>query len=127
MTTPYYEGGCQCGRMRFETQGAPVFVSRCHCRSCRRATGAAFSTWVGFKEDQVRWRGDGPAFYASSPGVQRGFCNACGAPLTYAGDQWPGETHILIGAFDDPSGFVPRKDVFTEDALSWALDGKEKP
>ena len=118
-------GQCQCGRICFETRSPPRFVCNCHCMSCRKATGAAFSTWVGFKENEVRWPNGEPSYYASSPGVKRGFCPACGTPITYASDRWPGETHILIGMFDDPSGFVPRKDVFTEDALSWALDKKE--
>lgn len=118
-------GGCQCGRVRFETTSKPRFVCNCHCISCRKATGGAFSTWVGFKETQVRWLTDEPDYYASSPGVKRGSCHRCGTPITYASDQWPGETHLLIGVFDDPSAFTPRKNVFTEDALPWALDEKE--
>lgn len=119
-------GACQCGVVRFGTTGAPKFVSNCHCVSCRKATGAAFSTWVGFDDNNVHWLTGEPAYYASSNGVKRGFCNACGAPMTYAGDQWPGETHILIGMFNDPLAFVPRRDVFTEDALPWAMSGKEQ-
>ncbi len=120
-----YVGGCQCGAARFEATGTPKFVSNCHCQSCRKATGAAFSTWVGFKADHVRWLTGEPSHHASSPGVQRGFCAACGTPLTYAGEQWAGETHFMIGVFDDPSVFTPRSEVFTEDALPWALDRKE--
>jgi hypothetical protein len=120
-----HEGGCQCGAVRFETNGAPKFVANCHCASCRKATGAAFSTWVGFKDDQVRWTEKQPSFHASSPGVKRGFCAQCGTPLTYAGEKWPGETHFLIGVFDDPAAFTPNAEVFTEDALSWALARKE--
>ena len=114
------EGGCQCGAIRFAAEGAPLFVCNCHCRSCRKATGAAFSTWVGFADEKVSWTHGAPAFHASSPGVRRGFCAACGTPLTYSSDKWPGETHFLIGVIDDPAPFVPRKDVFTEDALDWA-------
>ena len=125
MTTAQYEGGCQCGGVRFETTGAPRFVSNCHCLSCRKATGAPFSTWVGFEESQVRWKTDEPSYFASSKGVARGFCAKCGTPLTFASQQWPGETHLLIGVFDDPSAFVPRNEVFTEDALSWALTKRE--
>lgn len=116
-----YRGGCQCGAVRFETSGAPKFVANCHCRSCRKATGAAFSTWVGFDNAAVRWTTPAPAFYASSDGVRRGHCASCGTPLSYEGEKWAGETHFLIGVFDDPSAFVPRTDVFTEDALPWAL------
>ncbi len=120
-----HQGGCQCGAVRFEVSGAPKFVSNCHCHSCRKATGAAFSTWVGFKDDNVRWLTREPSFHASSEDVRRGFCAACGTPLTYAGDQWAGETHFLIGVFEDPTGLTPRSEVFTEDALPWALSRKE--
>ncbi len=125
-TTPTrHMGGCQCGTVRFAVEGEPKFVSNCHCQSCRKATGAAFSTWVGFRNDQIKWTARTPDFRASSPDVQRGFCHQCGTPLSYAGHQWDGETHLLIGAFDDPAAFTPRKDVFTEDALPWALGRKE--
>lgn len=122
MTSNAHEGGCQCGAVRYAAEGTPKFVANCHCRSCRKATGAAFSTWVGFRDEDVRWTGDKPSFHASSPGVKRGFCRRCGAPLSYASDKWPGETHFLIGTFDDESPFTPRRDVFTEDALPWALE-----
>jgi len=120
-----HQGGCQCGAVRFETAGAPRFVANCHCKSCRKATGAAFSTWVGFKDKQIRWLTNAPSFHASSPGVRRGFCAACGTPLTYAGEKWSGETHFLIGVFDEPTAFTPGNNVFTEDALDWALTPKE--
>lgn len=127
MSDTMYSGGCQCGAVRFEASGAPRFVCNCHCRSCRKATGAAFSTWIGFADDLHRWTKGAQAIYASSKGVRRGYCSACGTPLTYASERWPGETHFLVGAFDDPAPFVPRKDVYTEDALPWAQrsDGTE--
>lgn len=125
MSSNSQQGGCQCGAVRFEANGAPRFVSNCHCHSCRKATGAAFSTWVGFKDEQVRWLTKEPAYHASSDGVKRGFCSSCGTPLTYAGEQWPGETHLMIGTFDHPNVFSPRSEVFTEDALPWALGRKE--
>ena len=120
-------GGCQCRATRFEIAGEPKFVCNCHCTACRKATGAAFSTWVGFRNDQVSWNAARPSLFASSPGVERGFCAKCGTPLTYASDRWPGETHFLIGVMDDPEQFAPRSDVFAEDALCWAQRiGKEE-
>lgn len=120
-------GGCQCGAVRFRTHGAPRFVSNCHCASCRKATGAAFSTWVGFKDANTEWTAPAASFYASSPNVQRGFCAACGTPLSYAGSKWPGEIHFLAGVFDDAAAFTPAHEIFTEDALPWMRNhlGKE--
>lgn len=125
MAIEKHSGACQCGAVRFETTGKPKFVSNCHCQSCRKATGAAFSTWVGFQDEQISWLTRAPSFHASSQGVKRGFCPQCGTPLTYAGEQWPGETHLMIGVFDNPATFSPRKEVFTEDALPWAIGRKE--
>ncbi len=111
-------GSCHCGAIRFEAEGEPRFVSNCHCESCRRTTGAAFSTWVGYRDHQVIWHGE-RAFRLSSPGVMRGYCGACGTPLSYGSDKWPGETHLLLGVFDDPRAFTPAGDAFIEEKLDW--------
>lgn len=113
------EGGCQCGAARFRAVGEPKFVSNCHCAACRKATGAAFSTWIGFAEGDVAWKG-APSFYESSLGATRGFCASCGTPLSYAGAKWPGELHFLIGVLDEPARFVPRNEAFADEALPWA-------
>lgn len=113
------EGGCHCRKVRFRAAAEPKFVSRCHCDSCRRTTGAAFSTWVGFDAGAVEWTGEAPGFYASSAGVKRGFCKSCGTPLTYESDKWPGERHFLIGVFDDPRAIAPTGDYMKDEALDW--------
>ena len=118
---------CQCGAARAEMNGAPKFISNCHCAACRKATGAAFSTWVGFPEEHVRWLTGAPSFYASSTGVTRGFCGKCGTPLTYASDKWPGETHFLIGVMENPETYTPGSDAFADEALAWAqhIEGQQ--
>lgn len=113
-------GGCNCGAIRFTALGDPRFIANCHCAACRKATGAAFSTYVGFSSDQVTWSGETRAIFESSLGVKRGFCGACGAPTSYEGAKWPGETHLFIGAFDDATDLLPTTDVFTDEALGWA-------
>lgn len=114
-----HTGGCQCGSVRFTASGVPKFAARCHCASCRQATGAEFATWVGWRDDQVEWSAGEPQRYASSEGVQRGFCGKCGTPLSYQGAKWPGETHLLIGLFDTPQDFPPHGDAFKGEALPW--------
>lgn len=118
--TAQHQGGCQCGAVRFSVAGDPKFISNCHCLSCRKATGAAYSTWVGFKKQNTQWTRGTPAFFASSAEVARGYCRDCGTPLTFASEQWAGELHFLVGAFDHPEAFAPRTEAFIEDALSWA-------
>lgn len=114
------KGGCQCGAVRFAAHGEPKFISNCHCQSCRKATGAAYSTWVGFNAENAKWTKGEPAIYVSSPDVERSYCRECGTPLTFASERWAGELHFLAGIFDDPQALQPRTEVFVEDALSWA-------
>jgi len=125
--TEIHLGACHCGRVGFRAHGQAKFVSACHCESCRRTTGAAFSTWVGFPSNAVEWTGERPSFYASSPGVSRGFCRSCGTPLTYSSEKWPGETHFLIGVFRDPAPFTPRSDYMAGERLAWVKPVTEQP
>jgi len=59
------------------------------------------------------------ATYASSEGVRRGFCAACGSPLTYESARWPTEIHFHVSAFDRPEDFPPTDHAFAEERLSW--------
>jgi hypothetical protein len=117
--TGTYEGGCMCGATRFAFTGPPKFISNCHCKACRDWTGAPTTAYVGGRDDQTSWSGAAPANYHSSPGVDRLFCPTCGTALAYRGEKWAGETHLLLGAFDDPDVFQPVSVSFTEEALAW--------
>lgn len=113
------DGGCLCGEVRFAVEGFPKWTGYCHCRSCRRHTGAPVAAYAGFAAPQVRFTRGAPAWFASSPGVRRGFCARCGSTLAYEGDRWPDEIHLHVGAFDDPAPFAPRGHAFVEERVSW--------
>ncbi len=113
------EGGCLCGAVRYRIDAAPLWTGYCHCTSCRRSTGAPVTMFVGARADSVTFtKGERTAF-ASSPGVARGFCAACGTPLTYESDRFPGETHFYISTLDDPQSLKPAFHVFYEERLHW--------
>ena len=65
-------------------------VAVCHCSTCRRAAGAPAVAWAMFALDELRFLRAEPARYASSPGVERGFCGRCGTTLTFTADVLPG-------------------------------------
>lgn len=113
-------GHCFCGVVRFSTRGAPKFVSNCHCESCRRASSAPSVTWAGFRDEQVTLDGDTLTHFASSLGVKRYFCSACGSPVGFRGEAWPGETHLPVCAFDEPDKMAPTSDHFENEKLPWA-------
>ncbi len=59
-------GGCVCGAVRYEAVGEPFWVGHCHCNSCRRHSGAPVTTYVGFRQAQVRFTKGERRIYNSS-------------------------------------------------------------
>jgi hypothetical protein len=115
-----YHGGCFCGAVRYALHGLPEWSAHCHCRSCQKATGAAFTTWVGVKKEQFEVIEGEVAVCNSSPGVNRGFCGKCGTSLTYvAEERWPGQVSVLAPTLDDPGIAVPTAHVHVKDQLPW--------
>jgi hypothetical protein len=114
-----YEGGCQCGAVRFRATGAPKWVAHCHCTDCRRASAAPFTTYASFPVENFKWTAAAPRSYASSPDVTRRFCGTCGTPMSYESDRWAGELHIFVGSLDDPEVLQPRLHAYVVDQLSW--------
>ena len=75
--------------------------------------------FVGAATESVTFTRGERAMFASSPGVERGFCAACGTPLTYESDRFPGETHFYISTLDDPQSLPPAFHVFYEERIGW--------
>ena len=115
--TMVFKGGCQCGAVRFEVTGPLGRASVCHCRMCQKAFGNVFAPLVSVREAQAfRWTKAEPARFASSNLVQRGFCPACGTPLTY---EAPDGVAVAIGAFDHPGEIVPDIEYGSEGRVAW--------
>ena len=118
-TSEEHQGGCLCGAVRYTLRSAPDWSAHCHCRSCQKATGAGFATWVGVKEENFEVSHGRLAIWVSSPGVQRGFCDQCGSSLTYVGDRWPGQVSVLAATLDEPGIATPTAHVYVEHKLPW--------
>ena len=108
-------GGCQCGAVRYMVAGELTAPSICHCRMCQKAFGNVFAPLVTAK-GLVYTRGT-PKRFASSNKVKRGFCAACGTPLTY---EFEGlEVEIAIATLDDPSAIAPLVQLGLESRQPW--------
>ena len=110
---PPLSGGCQCGAVRFSIE-ALGRASICHCRMCQKAFSNAFAPLVTAKG--LAWTRGAPRYFQSSNKVRRGFCAACGTPLTY---EPAGSVEVAVGALDDPSVAPPAIQVCAEGALPW--------
>lgn len=113
-------GRCLCGDIRYQFEGAPLWVAHCHCESCRRQTSSAVATFVGVRKDGLTFTSGQPAVYHSSPGVDRSFCSRCGAPIAFACEQaFPGEIHLYLGTLDDPDSVRATSHVHVGEQLHW--------
>ncbi|HVJ38011.1 MAG TPA: GFA family protein [Stenotrophomonas sp.] len=114
----HYSGGCQCGAVRFQVEGA-LAASICHCRMCQKAFGGYFAPLVSVRGTDFAWTRGAPRHFISSNRVRRGFCAECGTPLTY---EAPNGMAVAAGAFDDPAALPPSTQYGLEGRMPF-LDG----
>ena len=112
-------GHCYCGGVQFEAIGTPIWVSHCHCESCRRHCASVMATFVGYSPEQITFSGILPANFASEDGVKRSFCGQCGSPISYESDRWKDQVHLYLGIFDEPEKIQPEDHVFCEGKIAW--------
>jgi len=119
-------GGCQCGAVRYRLAAAACSADICHCRMCQKAGGGPFMAFAnGPAQAFVVTRGAIAAF-ASSDIAKRGFCAACGTPLTYRG-HGTGRISVTLGSLDDPQAFAPQSQMGVESQVAWLAHVLQTP
>jgi len=111
-------GRCSCGAIRFTTTAEPFQVSWCHCKDCRRQTGAPAVVWAGFRTGEIVFEGT-PKRRRSSALVTRSFCADCGTPISYEHDELPGEFYVHAALFDEADRLVPDSHAYVTSKLFW--------
>ena len=126
MAEPMLTGGCQCGAVRYRISGSVTNPHACHCRMCQKAAGNYFMPLANVQwKDFTLTRGE-IAHFASPDLARRGFCCACGTPLTFEGE---GTAHlnIMLGTLDDPAAVEPAVQVGLEAKMLWFADLEAAP
>jgi len=115
MSGALHAGACRCGLIAADMHGAPFLCSYCHCRDCRKQSGAPLMAFVGFRETAVEWFGAPKTFRSS--GVERSFCEHCGSQVSYRDDRLPGEIYFSLGFMDSPERYPPALHAFEKRRL----------
>jgi hypothetical protein len=113
------QGGCYCGRVRYEVTGTPFHETNCHCSICRRTTGAPFVAWFSVRPSEFRVVSGEPVRFRSSAKGTRSFCAHCGTQLTFHGDDWPDEVDVTTCSLDHPEQLPPRDHTRTSSKVRW--------
>lgn len=119
---PLLTGGCQCGAVRYALHAWPGEVHLCHCRMCQKAVGGPFAALAPVPADGLVWTRGKPALFASSSLTERGFCAACGTPLTFRYRREGARISVTIGSLDRPAEVAPERHDGVESRLAWLHD-----
>jgi hypothetical protein len=105
--------------VRYELTEPPTHADYCHCRMCRRATGAPVSAGVSFRRAGFRLTKGQPRRYRSSECAFRHFCGDCGSPLFFESLDAPDDWEVLVGSLDDPAWVEMKTHSFTGSRIPW--------
>ncbi len=112
-------GSCLCGEHAYRAEGELTLMHHCHCGRCRKAHGAAFSTWVAVAEDGFAYErgGEKGIRFESSPGFERLSCAICGSPLP--GPPVDGRVFLPAAQLEGDPGVRPEAHIFTASKAPW--------
>jgi ADP-ribosyl-[dinitrogen reductase] hydrolase len=114
------EGSCLCGAVAYEADGGVDALIHCHCESCRKAHGSAFSSIAAAPRAGFRWtRGeDLLKAFESSPGKRRWFCSQCGSHII-AEREGHATVMLRLGCLDTPIEVERQSHIWRSDAATW--------
>jgi len=120
------DGGCHCGRVRFQAEVDPAGVAVCHCADCQALSGSPYRAMVAAKAEHFSIEGE-PKVYVKTAesGTRRAqaFCPDCGSSIYAAAPEDPPVYSIRLGAIRQRHELAaPRRQIWCDSALSWAMD-----
>lgn len=114
----YVDGGCVCGALRYRFNPKGAITDYCHCRTCRRWSGAPITAWAQVPVDQFEIvAGMAKAFPSSSRGI-RYFCDQCGSSV-YMMDSEGKSIGIMLGTLDNAEGLQPQGHGWVSEKIKW--------
>lgn len=114
------KGSCLCGAVAYEADASIERIVHCHCHTCRKTHGTAFSSVAAVPRDQFRWlRGEEAlAAIESSPGKFRRFCSRCGSHVMAERVAQP-VVLLRLGCLDTEVRERPQVHIWRSDAAPW--------
>ncbi len=120
-----YQGGCQCGNVRYQVTDEPRQVVACHCTDCQRQSGSAFGMTMVVDEAAFRITRGEPVIYRSvSPSGRAkigAFCPDCGTRVYHQPEWRKGTISVKPGTLDDTKWLQPQLHLWTRSKQPWVI------
>ncbi len=126
----YFEGGCDCGTVRYRLTSPPMFVHCCHCTWCQRETGSAFALNALIEADRVPVLTGEPELVdtpsASGQGQKYFRCPKCRIAVwsNYSSEK---VRFVRVGTLDAARLISPDIHIFTSSKQPWGELGDQVP
>jgi hypothetical protein len=123
-------GGCLCRAVRYTVTAAPLGARTCWCRLCQYLGAGTATANVIFPADAVEIDGALTAYESvadSGSHLTRGFCPACGTPVTSHAAERPHLIVLRAGTLDDPGLIGPEVTIWADEAPAWACISETIP
>ncbi|WP_370981363.1 GFA family protein [Agaribacterium sp. ZY112] len=112
-------GSCLCGSINYQIIGQPGDIVHCHCQTCQKAHGAAFSSVAAVKEQNFKLFGqEALNNHESSPGKFRYFCSHCGTQI-YAKREGSEDIILRLGSLDTQPDSKESHHIWVSQKASW--------
>ncbi|MEP4196646.1 MAG: GFA family protein [Aliishimia sp.] len=126
------EGGCTCGRVRYQITGNPLIVHGCHCRGCQKNSGSAFAINALYETSNVTLlSGDVETISVPTPsgtGQDITRCTACKVAV-WSNYNMGGLRALIrfirVGTLDDPDQLPPDVHIYTASKQPWVILPKD--
>jgi len=116
-------GSCLCGSLKYTCNSGPLFTAACHCKTCQKSTGSAFSVVVGVQRADMTIEGNTRTTYEglgdSGQPTYRHFCSQCGSTIMAEMAAQPDLAFIAAGTLDHPEALTPQLHVYWRDHQPW--------
>jgi len=125
------DGGCHCGRIRYQAVVDPDKVAICHCTDCQTLSGSAFRTVVPAPAADFRLLAGQPKVYVKTAdsGNQRAqaFCPECGTPIYSAALTDTPAYFLRVGSIRQRAELPPKAQSWCRSALGWVTGLQDLP
>jgi hypothetical protein len=123
-------GSCLCGAVAWEVLPPFKFFKYCHCRRCRKRSGAAHAANLLVDAAQLAWtRGEESVRRFELPEARAyctGFCAHCGSALPWLTKN--GRYAVIpAGGLDDAPDIQPDKNIYWDSRAPWYAQASELP
>ncbi len=118
-------GGCQCGAIRYQSDGEPSGLYVCHCLECQKLSVSAFSLSLLVPRASFRLTHGQPKAWTrptdSGKTLICYFCPTCGSRVWHDAPHEPETITIKAGSLDQPVDLSKAIHLWTSRRLSGVI------